>query len=201
MTTSAHKRLTVDEYLALEESAGVRHEYFDGEIFAMAGGTASHSLIAGNWTRELGNALNDHGCRVFNSDMMVFCPTGLRTYPDVSVTCDTPRYESDKQRTLLNPQLIVEVLSESTEAYDRGRKFDHYSRIESLREYVLVASDRAHVDHFARQPDGRWVLTAHDGLAATVGLNAHGVALPLAELYLGVELPAAPARRPDPAGF
>jgi Uma2 family endonuclease len=131
--------------------------------------------------------------------MMVLCPTGLRTYPDASVTCDTPRYESDKQRTLLNPQLIVEVLSESTEAYDRGRKFDHYARIESLREYVLVATDRAHVDHFARQSEGRWVLTSYDGLEATVVLIAHGAALPLAELYRGVELPAAPSpRAPTP---
>jgi Uma2 family endonuclease len=156
----------------------------------MAGGTAPHSLISGNWNRELGNALKDRPCLVFNSDMMVLCPTGLRTYPDVSVTRDSPRYESDKQLTLLSPQVIVEVLSDSTEAYDRGRKFDHYKRIESFREYVLVATDRAHIDHFARQADGRWVLTAYDGLEATAELLTHGVRLPLAELYRGVDLPA-----------
>jgi Uma2 family endonuclease len=195
---AALKRLSVDDYLALEQSSDVKHEYFDGEIFNMAGGTASHSLVAANWIRELGNALTARGCRVFSSDMMVGVPTGLRTYPDVSVTCESPRYEDDRELTLLNPLLVVEVLSESTEAYDRGRKFNHYQTIPSLREYVLVATDRAHVDHFTRLDDGRWALTTYDGLETSVDLPTLGAKIAMSETYTGVEFPPEPPQEPAP---
>jgi Uma2 family endonuclease len=193
---AALKRLSVDDYLALEQSSDVKHEYFDGEIFNMAGGTASHSLVAANWTRELGNALKARGCRVFSSDMMVGVPTGLRTYPDVSVTCESPRYEDDRELTLLNPLLVIEVLSATTEAYDRGRKFHHYQTIPSLREYVLVATDRAHVDHFTRLDDGRWALTTYDGLETSVDLPTLGAKIAMSETYTGVEFPPEPPLEP-----
>lgn len=207
MTTSAAKRLTVDEYLALEQSSEVKHEYFDGEIFAMAGGKASHNLISMNLGAEVRNAVKSRGCLVFPSDMMVFCPTGLRAYPDLSVTCGSPTYEDDRELTLMNPIVIVEVPSDSSEAYDRGRKFEHYKTIESLQEYVLAAQDRAHVDHFARQPDGRWLLASATGLEESLELPSLGCSIPLSEIYSGVSLkPPAdpptdatenPALRPD----
>lgn len=196
MAAAALKRLSVDDYLALEQSSDVKHEYFDGEIFAMAGGTASHSLVAANWTRELGNALKDRGCRVYSSDMMVFCPTGLRTYPDVSVTCEAPRYEDDRELTLLNPILLVEALSDTTEAFDRGRKFNHYQSIPSLREYLLVSTDRAHVDHFTRLEDGRWALSIYDGLETFVDFPTLGARIAMSETYTGVEFPP---EEPPPA--
>lgn len=187
MSTSAIKRYSVDDYLALEEASETKHEYYDGEIFDMAGGTARHSVIAGNWVRELGNALKDRGCLVFTSVMNIFTPTGLRTYPDVSVVCSKPEYETDKQRTLLNPLLIVEVLSESTEAYDRGKKFDDYQSIESLREYVLVSQDRAHVDRFSKRDSGEWVIVKSDDLVGSVELPALKCLIPMREVYAGVE--------------
>lgn len=188
MSTSALQRLTVEEFLAFEASSEVRHEYFDGELFAMARGSATHSAIKVNALTALNLAARERGCRVFDSDMMVSCPSGLRTYPDLSVACEPPRFESDSERVLLNPQAIVEVLSESTEAYDRGRKFDSYQSIASLAEYVLISQDRPHVDRFTRQESGDWLLSKSQGLDAAVELQTLGIAIPLAELYAGVDL-------------
>lgn len=190
MTISAIKRCSFADYLALEETSEVKHEYFDGEIFAMAGEKVVHGLIAANCIGELRSATKARGCRAYTSDVMVLTPTGLGTYPDLSIGCGEPRYEDDKERVLLNPQLIVEVLSESTEACDRGKKFDHYQSIESLREYVLVAQDRPHVDHFARQADDRWILTAYEGLEAAIEFPTLGRSIPMAEVYANVEFPS-----------
>ena len=187
MSTSATQRYTVDEYLALERASDEKHEYFDGEIFAMAGGSMQRSLIGANTVRELGNKLQDRPCRVFNSDMRVWCPTGLRTYPDASVVCNQPQLEDSEKDTLLNPIVVVEVLSPSTEAYDRGRKFEIYKSIESLREYVLVAQDRAHVDCFTRQPSGGWLLTSATGLESSIEIPALECSIRLAEIYAQVE--------------
>lgn len=186
MSTGAEKRYTVHEYLDLERASEIKHEYFDGEIFAMARGSAPHSLITTNWIGELRNSLKVRRCQVFSSDLQVVCPTGLRTYPDVSVVCDQPELEDKHQDTLLNPLLIVEVLSKSTEAYDRGRKFDHYRTIPSLQEYVLVAQDRIHVDHYARQETGQWLLTTFTDSDESVKLPALDCAIPLVEIYANV---------------
>ncbi len=186
MSSFATKRYTVDEYLAIEMHGEIKHEYFDGEIFDMAGAKASQNVAAGNLIAALHAAARKRGCLVMPSDMMVWCPTGLRTYPDVSVVCDKPRYESDKEVTLLNPLVIVEVLSESTAAYDRGKKFDHYKTIESLIEYVLVTQDEAHVDHFARQPGGKWLLSSASKLTDVIDLPILECSIPLAEIYANV---------------
>lgn len=193
MSTGAEKRYTVDQYLALERQSDIKHEYFDGEIFAMAGGSRPHSLVGANCIRELGNALKGRSCEVHTSDMQVFCPTGLRTYPDASVVCGEAELEAGADVTLLNPLVIVEVLSKTTEAYDRGRKFEHYKTIESLQEYVLIAQDRPQVDHFARQatgspnPTGQWLLTTFTELDAALELPALECQIPLAEIYLGAK--------------
>lgn len=186
MPTSFTKRYSVDEFLAFEEKSDVRHEYFDGEIFDMAGGTATHSLAKVNTTTALSNALKQGGCRVYDSDLMIKCPTGLRTYPDASVVCEEPNFEGESEIVLLNPLVIIEVLSESTEAYDRGRKFDHYRTIPSLREYVLVAQDRAHVDHYQFQDYGIWTLRDYDSVQSAVKFPILECEIPLAEIYANV---------------
>lgn len=192
--SAAVKRYTVAEYLAFERASPVKHEYFDGEVFAMAGATEPHNLIAGNVVRELGNVLKDRPCRIYGSDMRILCPTGLRTYPDVAAVCGQRRFEDERRDTLLNPIVIVEVLSPSTERYDRGRKFRNYQTIPSLREYVLVSSDEMRVEHFARQDDAdQWLLTTCSDPAALVRFPVLDAAIPLAEFYAKVDfLPDSP---------
>jgi Uma2 family endonuclease len=189
----AVKRYTVDEYLAFERVSSVKHEYFDGEVFAMAGGSEPHNLLAMNVGGELRNALKDRPCRVYGSDMRVLCPTGLRTYPDVSVVCGTLQFENERRDTLLNPVVILEVLSPSTERYDRGKKFEHYRTISSLREYVLIAYDGMLVEHFSRQHDAQWLLTTYADPASAVRFSALDVTIPLSQFYTKVEfLPEPP---------
>jgi Uma2 family endonuclease len=184
MSTAASKtRLTPAQYLQLERRSETRHEFFHGEMFAMAGASWEHSLIAGNLSRAIGNQFRDRPCAVHQSDMRVLVDaTGLYTYPDVVALCGEPRFEDSRVDTLLNPAVIVEVLSESTEAYDRGRKFDHYRRIESLREYVLVAQDRVHVEHFARRGE-QWLLTVYRRAEDRIALESIGCAVLLSEIY------------------
>ncbi len=186
--SAAIKRYSVDEYLAFERDSPTKHEYFDGEVFAMAGATVPHNLVASNALRNLGNALVDRPCIVLGSDTRVVCPTGLRTYPDVVAVCGPPQYEDGRRDNLLNPIVIVEVLSPSTERYDRGKKFEHYRTISSLREYVLIASDRKSIDHFARQDAGtQWLLTSFSGEQDVVNFPALEVGIPIAEIYAKVE--------------
>ncbi len=192
MSSAAIQRYSPADYLALERASEFKHEFFDGELFRMAGGTIEHSQIAGNVIGELRNQLADTPCRVLTSDMRIKLPTGLYTYPDVSVVCDQPEYEDDHKDVLLNPLVVVEVLSPTTEAYDRGKKFRHYQTCPSLREYVLIAQDRAVVDHYLRQPtSGQWLLTTFESLDATMPLPSFGIGLPLREIYAKVEFPAA----------
>lgn len=191
MSSAAVKKFTVAEYLALERSSETKHEYFAGEIFAMSGGSESHSLICGNLVRELGNQLTDRPCRVYTSDMRVKTLVGLYTYPDVAIVCDKPILEDDRN-SLLNPLVICEVLSPTTEGYDRGKKFQYYRSLPSLREYILVCQDRVLVEHFARQPaTGQWVLTAVDSLDGFVEFPALGTRVALQEIYAKVEFPPA----------
>lgn len=193
MSTAAVKRLSVDEYLAFERASEVKHEYYDGEMFAMAGAKEAHNLIVANLIGELQNALKSRGCRVYPSDMRFLCPTGLWTYPDISVVCTQPEFEDANRETLLNPLSIIEVLSPTTEAYNRGRKFRHYQTIDSLQEYVLVAQERPQIDHFIRQPkSGQWLFTTVDDLGAAVALSAIECTIPLAEVYANVQFEDVP---------
>src|SRR5690606_18773767 len=164
-----------------------KSEFFDGELFAMAGGSYNHSLVGANFIREAGNALKGSGCRVHGSDMRILCPTGLGTYPDASIVCGEPAFQVQQQEALLNPVVIVEVLSPTTEAYDRGKKFEHYQSIPSLKEYVIVSQDHVRVEHFARQQaTGQWLLTTMSDPAGLFELPALGVSLSIAEIYAGV---------------
>ncbi len=187
MSTQPTPQLTPAEYLALERSAEIKGEYFDGEIFAMAGASRAHNLIVGNLIRELGNQLRKGPCEVYPSDMRVKVDlTGLYTYPDVVVVCDEPRFEDEHGDTLLNPTLLIEVLSESTEKYDRGKKSSHYRRLPSLKEYLLVSQEEPHLEHYARQDDDHWLLTEATGEEARIELPALQATIALAEVYARV---------------
>lgn len=189
MSSQPKTRLTPEEYLAIERAAETKSEYFDGEMFAMSGASRKHNLIAGNIFRQIGNQLQGKPCEAYINDMRVYVPaTGLYTYPDVVAVCGEPRLIDKEFDTLLNPTLIVEVLSKSTASYDRGNKFMHYRTIEPLAEYLLVAQDEYKVEHSAKQSDGRWILTDIRGVENTINLDSINCALSIREAYDRVSL-------------
>ncbi len=176
--------LSPEEYLAFERQAETRSEYYEGEMFAMTGGSRRHNLIVTNVVRELSLQLKKRSCEVYSNDQRVRIPeTGLYTYPDIVVACGEPRFEDESFDTLLNPLLIVEILSPTTEAYDRGKKFENYRTIGSLAEYVLVSQDEPRVEQFLRQDGNHWLFTAFAGLEATIPLSSIQCELALAEIY------------------
>lgn len=183
MASDPRPRVSPEDYLAMERRSEARSEYLDGEIFAMTGASERHNLLAGNLYTAFRAQLRPRGCRVYVSDMRVkVSATGLYTYPDVIVVCGKPQFEGAEVDTLLNPQVIVEVLSKSTEDYDRGTKFVHYRTIPSLAEYLLVAQDRVHVEHHLRQNEG-WLLTETDRLEDVLEIPSVGARLDLTEVY------------------
>jgi Uma2 family endonuclease len=187
---------TVEEYLELEETAVERHEYLDGRIYAMTGGTGNHAQLTLRVGTLLDTRLRGRPCRVFSGDLKVRIEkTGLHTHPDVSALCGEPRYADGRNLILLNPSVLVEVLSPSTERYDRGTKFDHCRQIPSLREYVLVAQDEVHVELFTRdsEADSRWAFADARGPDGAVELPSIGCVLALRDVYDGVDVPV---RRP-----
>ncbi len=189
MSSAAVKpRYTPEQYLALERKAPFRSEYFDGCITAMSGASRLHNLIAINLSRVISTQLLDRPCEVYASDMRVgVSPTGLYTYPDIVAVCGEPQLQDSELDTLLNPTVIVEVLSSSTEAYDRGNKFAHYRRLESLREYVLVAQDRVRVERYTRRGD-EWVLAELSRLDDILHLASIGCEVALREIYTKTQL-------------
>lgn len=177
-------KFTPAEYLAMEEAAEYKSEYYAGEIFAMAGGTANHSTIAVNLTIELGNLLAATPCRLFNSDMRLLVqPAGLYTYPDVLVICGKIHFVERRTDTVTNPVLIVEVSSESTRDYDRGAKFDFYKQIPSLRECVLVESEYPRLECYRRAAGEAWTIETYDDLDALVRLESLAAEIPLRRIY------------------
>lgn len=184
MSSVSKHFITADEYLHRERQAEFRSEYFRGEMFAMAGASANHNLIVLNGGASLRDQLKKKPCRVYPSDLKLRIEaTGLYTYPDLSVVCGEPQLENDAGDVLLNPIVLVEVLSDSTEAYDRGKKFEHYRTIPSLKHYVLIAQDRHSIDCFTRGPDDSWNLTSCQGLEENVSLDAIECELAAAEVY------------------
>jgi len=156
-------RMTEDEYLAFERASDERHEYADGEIFAMAGGSEAHSAVAAGMIRVLGNVFHGRRCRVYTSDMRIHIPIARRyVYSDASVVCGLREFQGDKRDILLNPRAIVEVLSPATEEYDRGDKFTQYKTIPSLAHYVLASQDKPFVEVFTRQLDGTWTCVNYE---------------------------------------
>lgn len=184
MSTMPMHYITADEYLHRERQAEYRSEYFRGEMFAMACASANHNLIVGNCVQTLGQQLKKKPCRVYPSDLKLRIEaTGLYTYPDLSVVCGEPQLETDAGDVLLNPIVLVEVLSDSTEAYDRGKKFEHYRTIPSLQHYVMIAQDRHSIDCFSRAADGSWSMTSCQGLEGKITLDAIGSELVGTEVY------------------
>lgn len=189
MQPKARRYITPEEYLAIEREAEYKSEYFDGEIFALAGASRAHCLLTSNIVGLLHGQLRGRSCNVYASDMRVKVESlGKYTYPDVVVACDE-RFEDEHGDTLLNPRVIIEVLSPSTSAYDRGRKFAHYRRIESLREYYLVHQECRHIESHFREDDGSWHHSGAVGVGSYIIIPTIGCELDLADVYEGLAIP------------
>lgn len=186
------QRMTEAEYLAFERANPIRHEYLAGEVFAMSGASRAHNLISGNLVVALKTQLRGRDCELYAADMRVkIAPLHRCTYPDLSIVCDALRFADEALDTLLNPTLIIEILSPSTEAYDRGREFHAYQHIDSLREYLLVVQDGPHIERYLRREGGIWEYTSADGLHARLALDSVGCTLVLADVYEQVNFEAA----------
>jgi Uma2 family endonuclease len=186
------RRFTIREYLELEEKAVERHEFHDGEILAMSGGTFRHGRILGSFFHKLYSRLEAKGSHCFPMEghVRVRIPTRNHyLYPDISVVCPPVEFDADdpKQTTIINPRIIIEVLSESTELYDRGGKFELYRQIATLQEYVLVSQTHPTVETYVREPKRSWVFTDYKGIDAVAELRSIDISIPLAEIYSGVE--------------
>ncbi len=183
------RRFTPEEYLRLEESAEMRSEYCDGEIFAMTGGSLNHNRILSNLVRSLGDKLAGTTCQLFQSDVRLFVKQHkLFTYPDLIVVCGKLPLYPERTDTLTDARLIVEVLSPSTESYDRGEKFRHYQALPSFVEYVLIAQDKTFVERHLRANGDNWEWKGYLSLEDSLELESLGVSLPLAQLYQDLPL-------------
>jgi Uma2 family endonuclease len=188
MSAQQDHLLTSEEYFALEERAEVRHEYHRGRTYAMTGASARHNLIVGNVIAGLHGQLRKSACRVYPSDLRLKIEQSRSyVYPDISVVCGALQLSDDRPDTITNPTMLVEVLSPSTENYDRGQKFELYRTVESLQEYLVIAQDRLHVEHYIRQADHRWLLVDFYLPEHALRLAAIQCALTLADIYEHVE--------------
>ncbi len=179
---------TLEQYLALERVAPYKSEFYRGQVFAMSGGSPRHNTISINLATSLRGRLRGTPCRPYNSDQRMRIPTnGLSTYPDVSVVCGELQLDAQDRDAIVNPRVILEVLSQSTERYDRGKKFDLYRQLEPLREYILVSQDEPQVERFVRQEDGAWLLTVYKGLETELELATLDCVMPLSEIYEDVQ--------------
>lgn len=191
MSSERKTFLNPEEYLALDRQAEVRSEYVDGDMVAMSGGSREHNLIVTNIVSELRMQLKGRPCEVYSSDMRVkVSATGLYTYPDIVVVCGEPKFEDKNVDTLMNPTLIAEILSDSTEAYDRGAKFGQYRKVDSLIEYLLISQTAARIEQYVRQAAGPWSRSEIRGLKGRIELPSIQCSADLAEIYDRVVFPA-----------
>jgi Uma2 family endonuclease len=200
-------RYTVEEYLALERASEERHQYLDGEIYALAGESPDHGRICTNLVAELHNQLRDTPCEVFTKDTKVRSgpapnpfrpPKGLYSYPDVLVVCGEMKFHDEYRDVLLNPTVIIEVLSPTTEAFDHGEKWVRYQTWPpSLTDYLLVSQSKPLIEHYRRQPDGAWLYSLVSGLEGNVSLASIGCTLRLADVYDRIVFPAEPPEGAD----
>ena len=190
MSAMLKPKLTASEYLAIEQRAEFKSEFHNGEMFAMAGASRQHNRVKENLVIEVGSRLKGGPCQSFSSDQRVKVDaTGLYTYPDIVILCGPGVYDPLSGDTLTNPTAIIEVLSSSSEKYDRGAKFRNYQQIPSLKEYVLVAQDEAVCERFVRQADGSWALVSFVDLTAELVFISVPVRIPMADVYAGVAFP------------
>lgn len=183
MSSQPQRHYSLDDYFAAEESSPLKHEYYRGEIFAMAGASVAHNDISANVLSTLRIGLRGQGCRAFGSDLRIKTPGGLYAYPDVSVICGRIRLVAGRPDTATNPSILVEVLSDATRDYDRGEKFALYKAIPTLREYVLIEQAEVSVEHFVRKRGTRWSSRALTGLRSAVSFASVDLELRLADIY------------------
>ncbi|MBL8149419.1 MAG: Uma2 family endonuclease [Blastocatellia bacterium] len=189
MSSEAKKHYTLEEYFEIERNSDTKYEYWDGQIFAMTGASPEHNKISVNLIRELGLQLKKRSCELFGSDQRVKVPAWPPyRYPDLTALCSKPEYEEiGGVKTLLNPALIVEVLSPSTEAFDRGEKFSYYKSIPSFCEYLLVSQHQPYVTQLTKESENKWIFSDVTGLQATIYLSSIDCSLNLSDIYLGIE--------------
>lgn len=184
MSAIPKTKLTPAEYLEFERKSEERHEYFAGEITLKSGVNRNHCIINGNLGGLFWQHFKGKNCFACLGKMRVFVPeTGLYTYPDLVVVCGDPQFQDDVHDTLLNPILLIEVLSETTESYDRGKKFQHYRSIESLQEYIMVSQDEARVEKYVRHGDGFWLLSEAVGIHSEIEFSSIECRILLSEIY------------------
>lgn len=189
MSSQPNYYLSPEEYLTIERDAEYKSEYADGVTYAMAGGSESHNLIAGNLVTELNIGLRHAACKVYPSDMKVRVPSARKYfYPDVSVVCGEVQFADGARDVILNPLLIIEVLSESTAGFDRGKKFQFYQQIESLQEYLMVAQDEYIAEHYTRQAGEHWLYTKVSGSDGAIELTSISCRLTMENVYNKVTL-------------
>lgn len=187
MSAKAAQRLSVDEYLAMERASELRHEFLNGEVFAMGGASWNHGLINGNLAALLRTRLKGKGCFVQTNDLRVqISATGLFAYPDLVILCGQPVFADQEFDTLLNPRVLIEILSDSTAAYDRTTKFAHYRKLESLQDYLLVAQDEIKIERYSRRGAGLWDYWESLGTDGDVDFPSLGLAISLPEIYEGL---------------
>ena len=187
---SEKKNYTLEEYLAIEEETGEKHEYYFGEVFSMAGGAPLHGFLGGNAVRTISNAVIKKGnnCRTFNSDVKVAISSQRFVYPDTFVICGKTEMSEDLSQAVTNPKLIVEVLSPSTSSYDRDGKFKAYQKIKSFQEYILISQEKVEVDVFFREPQSDfWLYRSYTSLEDVIHLKSIDVEVSVADLYLNWE--------------
>ena len=182
MLAQEKNRITPEEYLASERESEIKNEYVDGEIFAMAGASRDHNKISTNIVRVIGNQLLEKPCSIFSSDMKVRAIETC-TYPDILIVCGNEKYDDENNDILLNPTVIIEILSDSTEAYDRGDKFSHYQLISTFSEYILVSQYLCKVEKFSRQKDETWIYSKYDKPEDIITIESPNCELPLSEIY------------------
>jgi len=186
------RKMTATEYLEIERKAVSKSEFYDGEMFAMAGANNEHNIVKENLVGEMFNRLKGTSCRSYSSDQRVLVdPTGLYAYPDVVIVCGTAIFSSHDDQSMMNPRVIFEVLSHSTERYDRTTKFRHYTQMPSLQKYILVSQDEPLIEQFVRQPNGAWTVVMHHSITANFTLASIPNEIPMADLYRDVTFPPA----------
>jgi Uma2 family endonuclease len=190
MQAVAQRFITEEEYQQIEEASSIKHEYFQGRIYAMAGGTPSHNLISSNILGSLVARLRGKSCRAVGSDQRVKVETtGLRIYPDALIICPPERYDEHDPNSLLNPRILIEVLSPTTERYDRTDKFDQYKQITSLTDYILIAQDRVRVEHYQRSEADLWTVRSYNQREQSLTLPNLALEISLDEIYDRLEVP------------
>jgi Uma2 family endonuclease len=186
------KPITEADYLAFERTSEIKHEFIDGEIYAMTGASPNHNLVVASTIAAIHNQLRGKPCKIYPSDMKVRTPsTGSYLYPDISVVCGESQFDDEQRDILLNPTIIIEALSPNTERYDRGKKFQSYRELASMQEYILIAQDSPHIERFVRQKDDLWQFSEAHGLEASLDLASIMCKLALVEVYEQVDFDSA----------